>query len=77
MFGVVAPEALLIGLVALLVFGPARLTGAAREWGSVVGRARRKLDEVRTELASADYPDEWLENRDREREDLFETWPGN
>jgi sec-independent protein translocase protein TatB len=76
-FGVGAPEALLIGLVALLVFGPARLTGVAREWGAVVGRARRELDEVRTELASADYPDEWLENRDREQEDLFETWPGD
>lgn len=77
MFGVGAPEALLIGLVALLVFGPARLTGAAREWGAAVGRARGKLDEARTELASADYPDEWLENRDREQENLFETWPGD
>jgi Sec-independent protein translocase protein TatA len=76
-FGVGAPEALLIGLVALLVFGPARLTEAAREWGAVVGRARRKLDGVRTELASADYPDEWLEDPDRERENLFETWPGD
>ena len=75
MFGVGAPEALLIGLVALLVFGPERLTGAAREWGAIVGRARRELDRVRTELASADYPDEWLEGGDREREDLFETWP--
>ena len=77
MFGVGAPEALLIGLVALLVFGPERLTGAAREWGAVVGRARRKLDEVGTELASADYPDEWFERHDREREGPFETWPGD
>ena len=77
MFGVSAPQALLIGFVALLVFGPERLTGAAREWGAVVGRARRKLDEVGAELASADYTDEWFENRDREREDLFETWPGD
>lgn len=77
MFGVTTPEVLLIVLVALLVFGPARLTRAAREWGAVLGEARRKLYEAKTELASLDYPDEWFEDRDREQEDLFDRRSGD
>lgn len=75
MLSVGTPEALFIGLVALLVFGPVRLTEAAREWGAMLGRARRKLDEAKTELASADYPDEWFEDRDQQQEDLIDERP--
>ena len=77
MFGVAAPEALFIVLVALLAFGLGRLAQAAREWGVVLGRARRKLDDAKAELTSLDYPDEWFENRDREQEELFDRRAGN
>ena len=77
MFGVDAAEALFISLVALLVFGPGRLAEAARETGAMLGKARRKLDEARAELAAADYPDEWFEGHDRQTEDLFHKRPGD
>ena len=52
MLGVSAPEALLISLLALLVFGPARLAEAARGAGSLLGKARKDLNEAVAELAS-------------------------
>ena len=77
MFGVGAPEALFIGLVALLIFGPRRLAEVARGWGSLLGKVRRRLDEAMAELTSEDYPDEWFENRDREQEELSDRRAGN
>ncbi len=77
MFGVGAPEALFISLVALLVFGPVRLAEAARECGAMLGRTRRKLDQVKKKLASADYPDEWFEDHDQQQENLLDERVGD
>lgn len=75
MFGVGAPEALFISLVALLIFGPRRLAEVARGWGSLLGKARRSLDEAMAELTSEDYPDEWFEGHGRQQENLFDERP--
>ena len=75
MFGVGAPEALFISLVALLVFGPRGLAEVARGWGSLLGKARRRLDEAMAELTSEDYPDEWFEGHGRQQENLFDERP--
>ena len=77
MFGISAPEALFVALVALLVFGPARLAESAREWGEVIGKARGSLSEAVAELTSEDYPDEWFEDHGRRQEDLFGRRPGD
>jgi Sec-independent protein translocase protein TatA len=74
-FGVGAPEALFISLVALLVFGPRGLAEVARGWGSLLGKARRRLDEAMAELTSEDYPDEWFEGHGRQQENLFDERP--
>jgi Sec-independent protein translocase protein TatA len=74
-FGVGAPEALFISLVALLVFGPRGLAEVARGWGSLLGKARRRLDETMAELTSEDYPDEWFEGHGRQQENLFDERP--
>lgn len=73
MLGIGGPEILFVGLIALVVFGPGRLAETARWWGSTLGKARRWLEEAGEELASAEYPDEWFEDHDREQEDLFEV----
>ncbi len=75
MFGVGAPEALFISLVALLVFGPRRLAEVARGSGSLLGKVRRRLDEAMAELTSEDYPDEWFEGHGRQQENLFDKRP--
>ena len=75
MFGVGAPEALFISLVALLIFGPRRLAEVARGWGSLLGKVRRSLDEAMAELTSEDYPDEWFEGYGRQQENLFDERP--
>jgi len=43
-------EIFLIGILALLVIGPERLPGAARTMGYWVGRARRYVEGVRSEV---------------------------
>ncbi len=72
MLGLGAQEILLISILALLVFGPRKLAETARELGTALGEARARLDEARTELASADYPDEWFEGRGPRTDDLFD-----
>lgn len=72
-----ATETLFVGLIALLVFGPSSLAQAARNTGVMLGKAQRKLDEARAELISADYPDEWFVERDRQTEDLLDERPGD
>ncbi|WP_166172364.1 Sec-independent protein translocase subunit TatA/TatB [Rubrobacter tropicus] len=75
MFGVGAPEALFIGLIALFVFGPGNLAEATRIAGAMLGKAQRKLDEANAELISADYPDEWFVERGLQTDDLFDERP--
>jgi sec-independent protein translocase protein TatB len=50
MFDVGFWELCLIGVVALLVLGPEKLPRAARAAGLWMGRARRAISEVRTEI---------------------------
>lgn len=50
MFDVGFWELLVIGVVALLVFGPEKLPGLARTAGFWVGKARRQFTQLRSEL---------------------------
>jgi Sec-independent protein translocase protein TatA len=53
-FGVGPQEmVVVVGLLALLVFGPTRVVAMARELGSFVGKARRSADEFKEEVASS------------------------
>jgi sec-independent protein translocase protein TatB len=50
MFDVGFWELLIIGLVALLVIGPERLPGLARTAGAWLGRAKRFVTDVKSEI---------------------------
>ncbi|MBV2133527.1 Sec-independent protein translocase protein TatB [Pseudomonas sp. MAP12] len=50
MFDIGFSELLLVGLVALLVFGPERLPAAARTAGLWVGRLKRSFNAIKTEV---------------------------
>jgi sec-independent protein translocase protein TatB len=50
MFEIGFSELLLVGLVALLVFGPERLPGAARVAGLWIGRLKRSFNAIKTEV---------------------------
>jgi sec-independent protein translocase protein TatB len=52
MFGVGMQELLIIGLIALLIFGPHKLPQMARDLGRFVSEARNSLDTFRDELSS-------------------------
>ena len=52
MFGVGAPEMVVIGLLLLVVFGPNRLPGMARDLGRFVSEARRSVEEFKKDLVS-------------------------
>ncbi len=52
MFDIGLWEILLIGVLALVVIGPERLPGAARQAGYFVGKARRYIEGVKSEVAS-------------------------
>ena len=44
----------IIGLLFLVVFGPGKLPGMARDFGRFVGGARRHVDEFKSELTSTE-----------------------
>lgn len=50
MLGMGWPEMGLIAVVAMLVFGPERLPGMARQAGSFVRTAKRALDQAKDDL---------------------------
>ncbi len=54
MFGIGAQEMVIIGLLFLVVFGPGKLPGMARDFGRFVGGARRHVDEFKSELTSTE-----------------------
>lgn len=54
MFGVGVQEAVIIGLLFLVAFGPGKLPGMAQDFGRFVGEARRHLDEFKSELTSTE-----------------------
>jgi sec-independent protein translocase protein TatB len=50
MFGIGPQELVLIGLLALVIFGPTKLPQMARDLGRFVTEARRSVDEFKDEL---------------------------
>ena len=52
MFGVGAPEMVVIGLLLLVVFGPKKLPGMARDFGRFVSEARRSIEGFKEDLVS-------------------------
>ena len=50
MFDIGFSELLLVGLVALIVFGPERLPGAARTAGLWIGRLKRSFGAIKAEV---------------------------
>ena len=52
MFGVGAPEMVVIGLLLLVVFGPGKLPVMARDFGRFVSEARRSVEEFKEDLVS-------------------------
>ncbi len=52
MFGVGAPEMVVIGLLLLVVFGPNKLPSMARDIGRFVSEARRSVDGFKKDLVS-------------------------
>jgi sec-independent protein translocase protein TatB len=59
MFGIGPQELIIIGLLALVVFGPRRLPGMAKELGHFINEARSTVEEFKDELV----PDEVDEAR--------------
>ncbi len=53
MFDIGLGEFLVLGLLALLVFGPDRLPGAASSAGKFVARARQTLGQARSQLSDS------------------------
>ena len=52
MFGVGAPEMVVIGLLLLVVFGPKKLPSMARDLGRFVSEARRSVEGFKKDLVS-------------------------
>jgi Tat protein translocase TatB subunit len=52
MFGIGAQEMVIIGLLLLVVFGPAKLPGMARDFGRFVFETRRSIEEFKNDLVS-------------------------
>lgn len=71
MFGIGPSEMVIIGLIFLVIFGPSKLPGMARDFGRFVSGAHRYVDEFKSELTStADPPSTEEEDQDTRREDL-------
>jgi Sec-independent protein translocase protein TatA len=56
MFGIGAPELVVLFVIALFVLGPERLPGLARDIGKVMSELRRASDELTGEFVRADQP---------------------
>lgn len=55
MFGIGFPELVLIGVVALLVFGPDKLPEMAKTFGKVFGELKKNSDSLRREFYNSVY----------------------
>jgi Tat protein translocase TatB subunit len=51
-FGIGLQEMVIIGLLLLVVFGPKKLPGMARDFGRFLGDARRSVEEFKEDLVS-------------------------
>jgi Tat protein translocase TatB subunit len=70
MFGVGGQEIVIIGLIALVIFGPSSLPKMARDIGRFVSEARRSIDEFKEELTSVeDDEEDDKKSRKRSRKD--------
>ena len=58
MFGVGPQEVVIIVGLILVIFGPAKAAGIARDLGRWVNEARRPVEELKEELASSSVPKE-------------------
>ena len=80
MFGIGVPEAIVIAVVALLVFGPDRLPDFARQAGRMVRQIRaltqQARDDIRSELGPeyADFELTDLDPRRAIRKHILEAW---
>ncbi len=54
MFGIGVQEMVLVGLLFLVIFGPSKLPGMARDLGRFVNEARRSVEEFKEHLVSED-----------------------
>ncbi len=65
MFGVGPQELLVIVLLVLVVFGPVKAAGVARDLGRFAGEARGQVEELKGELAASSGADREEEERRR------------
>jgi Sec-independent protein translocase protein TatA len=68
MFGVGFQEILLIGVLFLIVFGPAKAGQMFRDLGKFVYGARSSIEEFKAELTAADHPNRGKEEGGRRRQ---------
>ena len=71
-FGVGIQELVIIGIIFLIIFGPGKLPGMARDLGRFVGEARRSIDEFKEELTASYDEDEDEARRKKDRKDRKE-----
>ena len=50
MFGIGAPEIVIVGILFLVIFGPTKLPDMARDLGRFVSEARRSVEEFKKDL---------------------------
>jgi Sec-independent protein translocase protein TatA len=72
MFGVGIQELLVIGLLLLVVFGPARAGQMARDLGKFAYGARRSMETFKAELTDVDSPNRGKENKKEEPQKIAE-----
>jgi Sec-independent protein translocase protein TatA len=65
-FGVGPQELIVIVLLMLLVFGPVKAAGVARDLGRFAGEARGQVEELKSELVTSSGEDQEEDRRSRE-----------
>jgi sec-independent protein translocase protein TatB len=56
-FSIGGQEIVIIGLLLLVLFGPSKLSSMARDLGRFVSKARRSVDDFKSDLISGDDED--------------------
>ena len=56
MFGIGPQELVVVGLLALLIFGPGKLPQMARDLGGFARKAQRSVDEFKSEFTLSEDP---------------------